>query len=272
MQTRSICDFLLFSILIISLTSCYSESKIKTRVYNPEVTETVSDSCEVVLVNSTNKEFYSGIGAVEARLNNQNLGKILIGDSMTITAPRGQNKLFIEHLDVMYFSTDHDLKLENKVTFIIIKTRPLWHQIKIMDPLSEKFIRLNEKKKEKIIKEKKKLADRKAKRDKKDDAKYLKQKNSNNKEKRTKKNTSEKQKKEKKVKEPKEKKSKIDKVDGEKSKEKKVKPKEKKPKNESTKKDNKGKKQKKEKKEKKPKEKTSKEKKPKNKKKDKKNT
>jgi hypothetical protein len=139
MQNKSIyCSFLI-SVLLFSLFSCYSESRLSSFEYNPELSEVNSDTCIVIFYNSSNEEFYSNIGIIDVRINNQFLSKLLMNDYLTATVPKGGNKLFLEHLDVRFFSSVHDLTLENDTNHVMIKTRPFWHKAKIIDGPPKKF-------------------------------------------------------------------------------------------------------------------------------------
>ena len=78
----------------------------------------------------------------------------MIGDSLTFNASLGENKLFLEHFDVMYFSTEDDLKLETGDNFIMLKTTPFGHKVKKLNPLSKNFKKINEEKEKNEPKEK----------------------------------------------------------------------------------------------------------------------
>ena len=139
MQNRTIYYSLLIGVLLISLVSCYSESKLSTYEYNPEAIETNPDSCRVIFFNASHEEFYSLIGIIDIRINNHYPGKLPINDSISVTVPKGPNKLFLEHLDVRFFSTEHDIMIENDINYIMVKTRPFWHSTKLYDSPPKKF-------------------------------------------------------------------------------------------------------------------------------------
>ena len=75
MLNRTIYYSFLISVILISLVSCYSESRLSTFEYNPEPSETTPDTCTVIFYNSSHEEFYSNIGIIDIRINNQYLKK-----------------------------------------------------------------------------------------------------------------------------------------------------------------------------------------------------
>jgi len=138
-QMKGLAYYILFASLI--LASCSSVSKLST--YNIEVDNSIKQNelCKVMIFNNSHQVLYSqGTGIIDIRLDNDYYGKILIKDYIEFETNTGERNLVLEHWDLGYFTSKHEISLKKGINYIVLKAKPTSHRIEILDSISNDFI------------------------------------------------------------------------------------------------------------------------------------
>ncbi len=127
-------------IVTIVLYSCSSVSKLST--YNVTIDDEIkkNDTCSVIIFNDSHEVMYSqGTGIIDIRIDNDYFGKILIKDYIEFNTNYGNRSLILEHWDLGYFSSLHEITLKPGKNYVRVKAKPTSHQVELIDSLPANF-------------------------------------------------------------------------------------------------------------------------------------
>jgi hypothetical protein len=133
----------LLLVLLLPLTGCFTPVKNEIPLVTGDLhmKPASTNDTKLIIFNDSNPVLYGADGSsrINVKLNGKGLGRLNFGQYAQVIVPKGKCQVSMQHLDLVHFSSERWLDLNDSESFVEIYATPTSNEAKTVPALPPDF-------------------------------------------------------------------------------------------------------------------------------------